>query len=60
MFTVNVKRGAAGDQDFEMGADGQEIRQSGRGLKKMFEIIEQEECGRARRVLKMLFQQFER
>ena len=60
MFAVNVKRGAAGNQEFQIRAHGEEISQSWRGLKKMFEIIEQEEHRRARWILKMFLQQFER
>src|SRR5580692_8889575 len=59
MFTVYVKSGATGDQNFEIGRDGQQIRHDGRGLYQVLEIIEQEQRRRVRGIVEMFFEQFE-
>src|ERR1700720_1469374 len=60
MFAVNVKRRTAGDQNLKILADGQQLRY-GRGcLKEVLEIVEQKEYRRARGILQILFEQFER
>src|SRR5580658_3558317 len=59
MLSVNVQRGAAGDQDFKIGANRQKFRYRRRGLHQMLEIVQHEQHRRVRG-LKILLEYFER
>ena len=50
VFAVKVQRGPAGNQNFQVGTHGQEFGHGGRRRKQVFEIIEQQQHRRARRI----------
>ena len=55
MFAINMERRATGDEQPELGAAGEQLRHQRRLSHQVFEVVEQQKCWQAQRILQMSF-----
>ncbi len=60
MFAINMERRATGDKQPELGAAGEQLRHQWGLGHQVFEVVEQQKCGQAQRILQVSFQSFKR